>query len=332
MSRCRAAAVAAALVTVALGGCATDVPAAPWQSGRLVIGTGDTTGVFYQVGGGYADIITAHLPGYVASTAPTTGGGDNLLRLGTGDVHLALVSRDVAADALGAAGPFAGARPQMRALARIHSSYVHLIVRADGGIDGVGRLRGARVSTGAVNSDTDTVALRLLAAAGLDPERDIVRRSLTLPEATRALRDGSIDALFWSGGLPTVGVTDLVDRVAIRVLPLDDLLPELEDAHPDSYAAATIPAAAYGLPGDVATVSVANLIVVPTDTPEGLAYDLTRLIFDYQSELSIVHPEWRSVDPETAPGTEPVPLHPGAVGYYADRAGRSAGTPAAHGG
>jgi hypothetical protein len=329
MSRCRAAAAAATLAAAALGGCATDVATEPWHSGRLVVGTGDTTGVFYQVGGGYADVITAHLPGYVASTAPTTGGGDNLLRLGAGDVQVALVSRDVAADALAAAGPFADARPQVRALARIHSSYVHLVVRADGGIDSVAGLRGAIVSTGAVNSDTHTAALRLLAAAGLDPQRDVVRRSLTLPEATRALRDGAVDAILWSGGLPTVGISELVDRVDIRLLPLDDLLPELEDAHPDSYSAATIPAAAYGGSGDVATISVANLLVVPTDIPDGLAYDLTRLIFDHLPELSIVHPEWRSVDPATAPDTEPVPLHPGAAGYYADQTRVPAGTPAA---
>jgi hypothetical protein len=328
MSRRRATATAAALLALVLGGCATDDPVPPWHSGRLVIGTGDTTGVFYQVGGGYADIITAHLPGYVASTAPTTGGADNLLRLATGDVQLALVSRDVAADALGGAGPFAGSAPQIRALARIHSSYAHLMVRADAGIGSVAQLRGARVSTGAVNSDTDTVALRLLAAAGLDPDGDIVRRSLTLPEATGALRDGRIDAMFWSGGLPTVGISELVDRAAIRFLPLGDLLPELERSHPGTYAAATIPAATYDLSGDVGTVSVANLLVVATATPDDLAYDLTRLIFDHQSELSIVHPEWRSVDPVTAPATEPVSLHPGAAEYYADRASQPAGTAA----
>jgi TRAP transporter TAXI family solute receptor len=306
------------LAVAALAGCSRAEPAQPWHAGRLTIGTGNTTGVFYQVGGGYADVISTHLTGYEANAAPTAGSTDNLLRLARGDVDVALTFADVAGDAVRGEGPFVNARPPIRALARLYSNYTHLIVRADAGITSVSGLRGRRVSTGARNSGAEFVALRLLRAAGFDPDKDLDRRSMTLPEATRAMLAGSIDALFWSAGLPTVGITGLLDkgRAKLRFLPVDGLLPELEKRYPDTYVPASIPASVYGLPADVPTIAVVNLIVVPESLPDSLAYDLTKLIFEYRGDLTAVHPEWANVDRTTAPRTNPVLLHPGAARFY----------------
>ncbi|HYN95678.1 MAG TPA: TAXI family TRAP transporter solute-binding subunit [Pilimelia sp.] len=303
-----------------LAGCGTADPVPPaWKGGVLTVGTGNTTGVFYQVGGGYADAISTHLSGYEALVAPTAGSADNLLRLATGDVDVALTFADVAADAVRGAGVFAAAAPPIRGIAAIYRNYTHLIVRADADIQTVGDLRGKRVSTGTPNSGTEFLALRLLRAAGLDPERDIVREKLSLTATTRGLKDGTLDATFWIGGVPTVGVTELFGEApkgSVRFLPVDGLLPALEREYPGTYVKGTIPAAAYKLPADVPTVAVSNLIVVDQDMPDQLAYDLTALIFRHRAELAAAHPEWGTVEPDTAAQTTPVPLHDGAQRYY----------------
>jgi TRAP transporter TAXI family solute receptor len=305
----------------AVAGCGTgDARPTAWNGGVLTVGTGNTTGVFYQVGGGYADAISGHLPGYEALVAPTAGSADNLLRLAAGDVDVALTFADVAADAVRGAGAFAGGSPP-RALAAIYRSYTHLVVRARAGIASLADLRGRRVSTGAPHSGTEFLALRLLRAAGLDPDRDVRRVALSLPATTRGLAAGALDAMFWSAGLPTVGITDLLGEAGdrVRFLSVASLLPRLEADYPGTYGAATIPATAYGLPGDVPTVAVNNLVVVGAEMPERLAYDLTALIFDHRAELATAHPEWASVDPVLAARTGVVPLHPGAARYYRQR-------------
>jgi len=320
--RVRAALLAVALAVgpaAGLAGCGGDGGRPrPWHGGVLTVGTGNTTGVFYQVGGGYADAVSQHLDGYEALVAPTAGSADNLLRLTAGDVDVALTFADVAADAVRGAGAFADATPRIRALAAIYQNYTHLVVRADAGIDSLDDLRGKRISTGTPNSGTEYVALRLLRAAGLHPDRDVRRAELSLPATTRGLVDGSLDATFWSGGLPTVGITELfgASRRQVRFLPLDALLPRLEEAYPDTYVAGRIPAGTYGLPADVPTVAVSNLIVVDADMPEGLAYDLTALIFEHQRELAAAHPEWATVEPARASQTGIVALHPGADRWY----------------
>lgn len=308
----------------AMAGCATPASGAEtthgWHGGQLAIGTGNTTGVFYQVGGGYADVITRHLSGYEAVAAPTSGSADNVQRLGRKDVEIALTFADVAADAVAGTGQFTTGPVPIQALARIYNNYGHCVVADTPEIRGVSDLKGKRVSTGTRNSGTELVALRLLDAAGLDPDRDVVRRSWSLAETTDAMVAGQLDALFWSGGLPTIGITDLVTRAAgkvkLRFLPLDGLRATMNQRHGGAYLPATIEPSVYRLPAAVPTLAVPNIIAVGQDMPQQLAYDLTRLLFDFRDELIAVHPELKNITRTVAPQTEPVPLHLGAQQYY----------------
>jgi TRAP-type uncharacterized transport system substrate-binding protein len=45
-------------------------------------------------------------------------------------------------------------------------------------------------------------------------------------------------------------------------------------------------------------------------------YQLTKLLFDYQAQLAAVHPAANGIQRNTAPTTDPVPLHEGAARYY----------------
>ena len=130
MKRGRLAALALVLL-VAMAGCVStaDPTASLYHHGELVIGTGNTTGVFYQIGAGYANVVSRHLPGYEAISAATAGSVDNLHRLASGDVDVALVFASNAADALNGSGAFKGKPEQVRAIARLYPSYTHLVVR-----------------------------------------------------------------------------------------------------------------------------------------------------------------------------------------------------------
>jgi TRAP transporter TAXI family solute receptor len=306
----------------AAAGCATPADAAGkrWHLGELGIGTGNPTGVFYEIGAGYADVINRHLSGYDAAAAPTNGSVDNLNRLASGDVDIILAFADNAADALHGVGPFAEHPVPVRALARIYNNYAHVIVRTDRGISSIATMRGRRVSTSARGSGTEVMADRMLTVAGLNPAKDVTTLSMSLAETTDALAAGSIDAMFWSGGLPTTGVVDLFQQAAgqVRFLPVDGLQPALAAKYGEGiYTVATLPRNVYGLPADVPTVAEPNLLVVSASMPVDLAYQLTGLLFSYRDELATVHPAAKDITRETAPKTEPVPLHPGAAKYYA---------------
>lgn len=303
-----------------LAGCATapNPRANLWHDGRLFIATGNTTGVFYQLGGGYADIITRNLPGYEVRAEPTGASGDNIARVASGDMDIALTLADTAADAVAGRAAFNGAPQAIRALARIYRSYVHVIVRTDARIRSVAEMRGKPVSTGSPNSGTEVIARRMLEAAGLNPDADVARKALSLPETVRAMRTGEIAAFFFSAGLPTPGITDLLTGSGSQFtfLPVDNLLPALTARYGAVYTPAMLPKTAYAAALDIPTIAVPNLVVVSAGMPDQLAYDLTRLLFEHQPELARVHPEGGNFDRAGALLTDPVPLHPGARHYY----------------
>jgi TRAP transporter TAXI family solute receptor len=302
-----------------LAACAAppDPSAKLWHAGELTIGTGNTTGVFYQIGAGYADLITKYT-GYDAAAAPSGGSIDNLQRLSEGDVDIALTLAAAANDGYAGTGNWSGRPQPFRALARTYNNYEHVIARVDSGITTVAGMKGRKVSLGSPNSGSNLIGRRMLRAAGLDPDKDVTALAMSLPETTAAILDGSIHAMIWSGGLPTPGIVDLFSQAdgAVRFLKTQDLLPLIEQTYPNLLAKAAIPKDAYALPDDVPALSDANLIVVTTDMPNDLAYELTKLLFDHQSELAQVHPAAAAIRRIQAQLTEPVPLHPGAQRYY----------------
>ncbi len=123
----------------------------------------------------------------------------------------------------------------LRALATLYPNVTQVIVPADSEIRRIEDLRGRTVSVGALNSGTEVIALRLLREAGLDPERDVDGRGLGVGESVAALRDGTLEAFFWSGGVPTGAITDLATTDDIRLLDLGRYLPGLRRRHGEAY-------------------------------------------------------------------------------------------------
>jgi TRAP transporter TAXI family solute receptor len=289
---------------------------------RLSIATGGTGGVFYPYGGGLAKIISENIENVEATAEVTAASVDNLKFLKQGTSDIAFTMADTAQDAVRAEDVFAEFGPvPARTLAVLYASYVHLVTRAGSGIERVADLRGRIVSTGAAGSGTAVLAQRMLAAAGLNAQRDLRAQSLGAAQSVDALKDGKIDAFFWNGGLPTAAILDLVNSpgVTASFVSTEDLLPRLQQRHGSLYYRALIPKATYDNDADIPVVAVANLLVVSDAMDEPLAHDITKLLFDKQAELARIHPQANDLALETALTGSPIPFHPGAIRYYRER-------------
>jgi TRAP transporter TAXI family solute receptor len=317
-----AAACVLVAAVMACGGTSGTSESTPAKQ-RLSIATGGTGGVFYPYGGGIAKIISENIPNVEATAEVTAASVDNLKFLKQGTSDLAFTMADTAQDAAQGADAFADfGRVPARTLAMLYSSYVHLVTVAGSGIERVADLRGRTVSIGSPGSGTAILAGRILAAAGINPQRDLRTQSLGVAQSADALKDGKIDAFFWNGGLPTAAVVELVNSPGISptFIPTEDMLPRLQQSHGELlYYRAVIPKATYSTPADVPVVAVANLLVVSETMPEPLAYDITRLLFEKQDELAAIHPQARELSLSTALTGSPVPFHPGAIRYYRER-------------
>jgi TRAP transporter TAXI family solute receptor len=308
---------AAILIVVALVGCGGEQSASEREGGNLSVATGGTGGVYQVYGGGLADVISDELDGYQATAETTSASVDNIKLIAQKDTDVAFTLADTAIDAVEGRESFDEPQP-VRALAQIYTNYTQIGTTADKDISSVEDLRGKRVSVGDPGSGTEVIALRVLEAAGLDPDKDIDRSQLGVDESVNAVRDGSIDAFFWSGGLPTGAVTDLATTDDLVLVPNAEYVPKLQDEYGDAYQEATIPADSYkGLDEDVPVIGVPNLLVVHEEMEDDLAHDLTALLFAQKKRLTQVHPEAENLDRQEAQDVvPPVELHPGAQSYF----------------
>jgi TRAP transporter TAXI family solute receptor len=317
-SCCRLALSAGLALSVALVGCQSNSSGVRYLS----IATGGTGGVYYPYGGGIAKILNESMPGVRATAEVTSASVDNLKLIRDGRADLAFTLADTLAEAAGGRGPFAGRPVPVASLAVLYTNYTHVIALGSSDIRTIADLRGKVVATGSPGSGTEIIATRILRAAGLDPDADVTRQGLGVSESAGALKDGKIAAFFWSGGLPSAAVQDLAHTtgITIRMIPTGDLVARLQQEHGTLYSAATVPARSYpGIDGDVPVVGVDNVLVANASMPEPLAYDVTRLLFEKQTELAGIHPEARNLSLERAAGAGPAPFHPGAIRFYREK-------------
>jgi TRAP transporter TAXI family solute receptor len=291
---------------------------------RISVATGGTGGVYYVYGGGLAKVIGESVPNVEATAEVTSASVDNLKFLRDGKADLAFTLADSLDDAAKGTAAFKEfGKVPAQALAALYTNFTHAVTVADKGIAKVADLKGKVVSTGAAGSGTEVIAFRVLEAAGINPQTDIQKQGLGAAPSVEALKDGKIDAFFWSGGLPTAAVLDLANtpRLKLVLLPNDDILPALQKQYGASlYYRTTVPRATYpGMDGDVPVVGVTNLLVVNEKMTEGTAYDLTKVLFDKQAELAAIHPEAKNLSLQKAIEGSPVPFHKGAIRYYREQ-------------
>jgi len=291
----------------------------------LSIATGGTGGVYYPYGGGLAKVLNENLPNVRATAEVTAASVDNLKLIRDGKADIAFVLADTLADAVAGQGPFEGRRVPVASLAVLYSNYTHIVTTATSGIASIADLRGKTVSTGAPGSGTEVIAMRVLRAAGIDPDRDVTRQGLGATESAGALKDGKVAAFVWTGGLPTAAIQDLAHSqgMTIRLIPSVDVLPALRREYGELYSPLEIPAGAYrGVDQPVAVVGVANVLVVNRSMPDDLAYDITRVLFEKKAALAAIHPEAAQLTPERGATGSPAEYHPGALKYYAEQKGK----------
>jgi hypothetical protein len=309
---------------VGLIACASLVlPASAQQKITLSIATGPTGGVYYPMGGGMANILSKSVPGLSATAEATAGSIANLEFLLTKKADVALSMADASWDAFKGEQKFKGRPVPVRGLMVLYPNRFHIVTLDGLGINKVSDLKGRRISTGPPRSGTEVKANRVLEAAGLNPDKDITRERLTVQESGNALKDRKIDAFFWSGGIPTAAVTDLAASPGVRIkfIEHDDLVDALNKKYGPLYVKDIIPAKSYpGQDKDARVSTIWNILVTGADTPDEVAYNIVKTMFEKKEDMVRVHKESQNFDLKHQTNAAIViPFHPGAAKYFREK-------------
>ena len=307
--------VSAAVLGIVLGGSAV--------AQNLSIATGGTGGVYYPLGGGMAAVLSKHVPGLQATAEVTGGSVDNLKLIGTGKPYVGMVMSDAAQDALKGVDKFNGNKVPLKTLLVMYPNRMHVVSIEGKGVSKMSDLKGKRVSTGAPGSATEVMAFRLIEAVGLDKDKDMKRERLSVAESVNALKDGKIDAFFWVGGLPTAAVTDLANTPGTKIKMIDhaDAVAAMNKKYGNLYVEDVIAKSVYkGMDTDNKQATVMNILVAHENLDEKTAYNIVKTVFEKKDELVAVHKEATNFKLENQKAAaSPIPFHPGAIRYYAEK-------------
>jgi TRAP transporter TAXI family solute receptor len=283
------------------------------------IGTGGTAGTYYPVGGMIANAVSEP-PGLVATAVATNGSVANVNAIVSGAAEGGFSQADVAYWAYTATGVFEG-KPKvedLRVVANLYPESVHVVVRK-GVAKSIADLKGKKVSLDEPGSGTLINAKAILAAYGIT-EKDISAEFLKPNQAAEKLKDGAVDAFFFTGGFPAAAISELASTGAgIDILPIDgEGAAKLKAASP-FFADDTIPDGTYKGIGAVKSVAVGAHLVTSAKLPEDLIYRITKAMWSDKTRavLDAGHAKGKVIRKETAlSGVGGVPLHPGAAKFY----------------
>lgn len=304
------------------------------RSRTVTVAGGEPGGFYLEFSTLLAESLQRH--GVVGTAVPQVTGGslENMQRMLAGDATFAVALADAAAQqaaAQQAAGPEASAPGPSSgaggivALGKVYENYVHCLVRKDSAIRSFADLTGKTAAIGEAGSGTSLTAHRVIAASGLsaagtasadNPVREL---NLGLNNGLAALKERSVDALFWSGGVPTAAITAANKEMGLAMIDLSALIRQTRAQFGAFYDRVLIPENSYeGIPG-VWTVGVANLLLCREDLDERIVKRTVELLVDQAQELiprSSLGVQFLS--PETLINTAGVPLHPAAAAAYRD--------------
>lgn len=280
------------------------------------IGTGTTGGTYYPVGAAMAKIWNSNIPQMRANAQSTGGTAQNIQLIGKGEAEIGFADGLYYYAYIGK-GAFEGnAQTHLRALAPLYPEPIHFLVPKGSAIKTVADLKGKRVSTGAVGSGTETTAKTLLRLAGLDPDKDVRCEPLGLSDTASAMADKHIDAALTVGALGIAGVVEMCTLGLVDFIDLPDELVKKVPEEMPYMIPFEIPASFYkGQPAPVKTIASWNVLIVTEKLPEDLAYQMTKLLFENKSDLTVVSKTMENMDPKNVSFVQ-IPLHPGSERYF----------------
>ena len=305
-------------ILIAAGALALAATAAQAQQ-FFRIGTGGTAGTYYPVGGMVANVISQ--PGKISATAQASAGSvANVNAIASGAAESGFSQADVATWAYTATGVWQG-RPavsSLRLIANLYPESVHIVARKGAGIRSVADLKGKRVALDEPGSGTLINARSILAAYGLK-DADLRAEYIKPNQAGDKLKDGALDAFFFTGGAPAGAIAELASAGAgIELVPIDGPQADAIRKASGFFAPDVIPADTYkGLPA-VRTLSVGAQWVTSDKADANLVYEIVKKLYsaDGQKAMGAGHAKGKFITKENAVEGAGIPFHAGAERFY----------------
>ena len=291
----------------------------------IAIGTGSVTGVYYPAGGSICHLLNRgrRTHGIRCSVESSSGSAENINNIRANEIDFGVVQSDTQYQAVNGLSGFASDGPYdgLRSVMSLYFESFTIVARSDSGINSINDLAGKRVNLGNHGSGQRGTMDTVMRAMGWTEDTFSEVHELKASEQSRALCDGTIDAMVYTVGNPNASIkeaTALCDSILVDVK--GEEISELV-ANNDYYSFVTIPGGMYrGTDSNTNTFGVGATLVTSDNMSEEVVYEMVKAVFDNIETFRELHPAFSNVDPaKMASEGLSAPIHAGAIKYYREK-------------
>ena len=284
----------------------------------LSVGTAPPGGAFFVVGSALAEVLneTGAEFGYSVTAEATSGSQENIRRLGSGELDFALSNAAITYFAVRGSEGWDRAHP-VRSVMTLAPNVALFVAQAASGINTIDDLRGRRVSVGPAGAGFEYFIRPLLEAHGVTYD-DFSPLNATQQAAVDMLTDGSADATFLGGAVPTASITQAAASMEITFIPFGEEEKQRLISDYTFFRPASIPAETYrGQTEPYEGLDVGSMhVITAADAPDDLVYNAAKLLYENRSLVVEKHAAGRAINPNNVVRDTGTEFHPGAIRFY----------------
>jgi TRAP transporter TAXI family solute receptor len=301
--------------------------AGPAAAQVVGLGTNPQGTLFYNMGAAIAKVVTEKA-GLQTRVLPIGGTSQLMPQIGSGETEFGLFSAIDMIDGYEGKGSYPEKPVQnLRAVAALGPLYFSLFVRNDSPAKTLADTKGMRLPSG---FPAALVVLRatkgLLANPGYTMNDYVQQPVANLSQASEAFKNGRVDIGVSSIGAAALRELNQEVSGGIRYLPISDepgAIARMQKEVPVSYPVLLRPAPAYVGVREPITVMAFDIYLATRDaTPPDLVAKFAATLHANKDDLVASFPGFRSFEPGQMAKEFPVPYHPGATRFYAEKGQR----------
>ena len=292
----------------------------------ITIGSGSTTGLYYPTAVGMAKIVNEAGIDIRANARSTGGSVFNDRAVGAGQLQMGVSQNNIAYYAYNGSGVEAFKdKPieNLRGVAVLYPETIQVLARKDADIDSLDDMKGKRVYVGDIGSGTEQDVKNLFGAFDMSIEdlKAPVRGSAG--SAVGLLRDGQIDAMFYTVGLGASAITEAAQTAPIELVSVSpEKIEQLHAKYP-FYTQIDIPEGTYPDMGKATAVTLKAMLVTSSELSEDTIYQFMNTVFNEKKDAfynDIQNPNLKKYFTlDSALEGMSIPLHPGAVKFFKEQ-------------
>jgi TRAP transporter TAXI family solute receptor len=283
----------------------------------LSVGTAPPGGAFFVVGSALGEVLQEHGPeGWQVTAEATKGTQENIRRLASGELDLALANAAISHFAVRGEGGWDQAYA-IRTVMTLAPNVALFVTPRDSGVERLADLAGRRVVVGPAGAGFEYFLRPILAAHGVSYD-DFTPLYGTQAGAVDLLADGSAAAAFLGGAVPTASITQASTTQDVRFVPFDEEAKERLIADYPFFARASVPAGTYrGQEEEFLGLNVGSMHLITFESAdEEQIYQATRTLWEQRERVVEKHAAGRAIQAGNIVRDTGTPFHPGAERFY----------------